>query len=367
MVGNPTEADLAVYKDQLAEIERDLARGTIVPEEALRLRAEVGKRVIEADRLRSQGNAPLPTGKSGMIAVLVMGLTLAGALSTYRELGAPGYPDVPFEPRLAALDAGIATRPGQEAELARIGKARDVALDARLQAELSALSLPGELRGLFRQRLQNGEFQAAIRTQERLIAVLGEDSDTSDHANLALALVMEAGGYVSPEAETSLRESLRRDMTNELSRYLVGEMFLQGGRFDQAFRFWRPIAETGDPAAPWVVSTRERIETVAQLAGERYQLPEVLGPSAADVVAAGEMTPEERQAMIEGMVAQLSDRLATDGGTVEDWDRLIRSLAVLERLDQAQVIYDEAKVKFEGQPAELSFLRLAAVETGLNP
>jgi cytochrome c-type biogenesis protein CcmH len=85
------------------------------------------------------------------------------------------------------------------------------------------------------------------------------------------------------------------------------------------------------------------------------------------MAAAAEMSPEDRQAMIEGMVTQLSERLATEGGDVEDWNRLIRSLAVLERLPQAQVIYDEAKVRFEGRPAELSFLRLAAVETGLNP
>jgi cytochrome c-type biogenesis protein CcmH len=79
------------------------------------------------------------------------------------------------------------------------------------------------------------------------------------------------------------------------------------------------------------------------------------------------MSPEDRQAMIEGMVAQLSERLATEGGDVEDWNRLIRSLTVLERLPEAQAIYDEAKVRFEGRPAELSFLRLAAVESGLNP
>ena len=71
--------------------------------------------------------------------------------------------------------------------------------------------------------------------------------------------------------------------------------------------------------------------------------------------------------MIEGMVAQLSDRLATDGGSVEEWNQLIRSLAVLQRLQEAQKIYDEAKVKFAGRPSELSFLRLAAVETGLIP
>jgi cytochrome c-type biogenesis protein CcmH len=85
------------------------------------------------------------------------------------------------------------------------------------------------------------------------------------------------------------------------------------------------------------------------------------------VAAAAEMSPEDRQAMIEGMVDQLSERLASEGGDVEDWDRLIRSLAVLERLPEAQTIYDEAKVRFEGRPAELSFLRMAAVESGLSP
>ena len=71
--------------------------------------------------------------------------------------------------------------------------------------------------------------------------------------------------------------------------------------------------------------------------------------------------------MIDVMVAQISDRLAADGGTVEDWAKLIRSLGVLERTDEAQKIYDEAKVRFAGRAAELSFLKQAAVEGGLTP
>ncbi|OYW58029.1 MAG: hypothetical protein B7Z31_08665 [Rhodobacterales bacterium 12-65-15] len=112
---------------------------------------------------------------------------------------------------------------------------------------------------------------------------------------------------------------------------------------------------------------RERIGTVAELAGVAYDPPALAGPGEGDIAAAAGMSPEDRQAMIEGMVAQLSDRLATEGGTVEEWEQLIRALAVLERLPEAQTIYDEAIVRFEGQPAELSFLRQTAVETGLNP
>lgn len=361
------EADLAVYKDQLAEIERDLARGTIGAEDATRLRAEVGKRVIEADRLRKTGPAAAGGGRPWALAGVILAVVVPGGLAVYWGLGAPGYPDMALVPRLEALDEGIADRPSQEAELARLKTPRDAALDERLTAELDAMTDPAALQAEFRSRFAAGELQAAVRVQERILALGGDAASANDHANLALALVAEAQGYVSPEAEVELRASLQRDMTNELSRYLVGEMFLQGGRYDQTFRFWRPLAEGGTPGSPWVGSIRERIEEVAQLAGIRYALPEAKGPSSEDMAAAGEMSADERQQMIEGMVAQLSDRLATEGGSVEDWNKLIRSLAVLERLPEAQKIYDEARAKFAGQTAELSFLKQAAVESGLTP
>jgi cytochrome c-type biogenesis protein CcmH len=363
------EADMAVYRDQLAEIERDLARATIGADEAARLRAEVGKRVIDADKARVVGTGKTAASSTGLVVGLILTVVVPGGLAAYWGLGAPGYPDMALKPRLAALDEGIRNRPTQDAELATQGRERDAALDALLSAELAGVTDPEVLRTRFRQHFEAGEMQAAVRVQERLLALRGEVASGNDHANLALALVAEAQGYVSPEAEAELRKALQRDMGNELARYLVGEMFLQGGRYDQTFRFWRPLAEEGDPAAPWTSSIRERIAQVAELAGVSYAAPPVegSGPTAADVAASGDMSPQERQAMIEGMVAQLSDRLATEGGDIEDWNRLIRSLAVLERLDEAQKIYDEAKVRFEGRPTELSFLRLAAVETGLNP
>ena len=75
------DADLAVYKDQLAEIERDLARGTIGNEEAARLRAEVGKRVIEADRARAAGETLSGDSRTGPLAALILGLVLPGGLA----------------------------------------------------------------------------------------------------------------------------------------------------------------------------------------------------------------------------------------------------------------------------------------------
>ncbi|OYW58028.1 MAG: c-type cytochrome biogenesis protein CcmI [Rhodobacterales bacterium 12-65-15] len=129
--------DLVIYKDQLAEIDRDLARGTITADEAARLRTEVGRRVLEADRARN-AEAPVPQGDSGVGIVGLAGaavVVLGGAVALYQWLGAPGYPDLPLEARLARIDAGIAARPAQVEELTRLGVPRDPAIIASVTAE----------------------------------------------------------------------------------------------------------------------------------------------------------------------------------------------------------------------------------------
>ncbi len=365
--------DLKVYRDQLAEVDRDLARGTLAEAEAQRLKTEISRRLLDADRaLRSAAPAPAAGGGGVLPAVLVL-LAVGGALLLYRQTGVPGYPDLPLAQRLADLDAAMAARPGQAEELARLGTAPDPASLAPIQAELAAATDPEALLAAFQARFAAGEMRAAVLTMERRIALLGDAAASGDFSGLAIALVTEVQGYVSPEAEGALREALKRDLGNEVARYLVGEMFLQAGRFDQTFRFWRPLVETGDPAAPWTAAIRDRIETVAELAGVPYTLPPARaaagaapgGPSAEDLAAAAEMTPEERQAMIEGMVAQLADRLATEGGPAEDWARLITSLAALGRLDEAREIYAEAQQVFEGRSVEMAGLREAAVLAGV--
>jgi cytochrome c-type biogenesis protein CcmH len=69
--------------------------------------------------------------------------------------------------------------------------------------------------------------------------------------------------------------------------------------------------------------------------------------------AAASMAPEDRAAMIEGMVEGLAGRLAAEGGPPEDWARLITAFGVLGRTEQAQAVYDEALAVFAEDPEAL--------------
>ena len=111
----PAAYDLRVYRDQLKEVDRDLARGVINEEDAERLRAEVSRRILAADaKLREGGQAG---GQPRWAGWAMTGLAVAGigggAVLLYSEMGAPGYTDVPLKGRIAASDAARANRQTQ--------------------------------------------------------------------------------------------------------------------------------------------------------------------------------------------------------------------------------------------------------------
>ena len=77
------------------------------------------------------------------------------------------------------------------------------------------------------------------------------------------------------------------------------------------------------------------------------------------------MTPEERQQMIRGMVEGLSQRLATEGGTAQEWARLIGAYGVLGETGKARQIWAEARETFAGRAQALEVLRAAAARAGV--
>jgi cytochrome c-type biogenesis protein CcmH len=183
-------------------------------------------------------------------------------------------------------------------------------------------------------------------------------------------MILAAGGYVSPEAEAELTAALQRDPQNGTATYYAGLMFAQLARPDRAFALWAPLLARSSADDPWAAPIRAQITGIAAEAGQiNYTLPEAApapGPGAAEIEAAASMTPEERVAMIEGMVAQLSERLATEGGPAEDWARLVSSYGVLGEADRARAIWTEAQARFAGRPEELATIRAAAESAGVT-
>lgn len=380
--------DLQVFKAQLAEIDRDTARGLLQPEDAERARTEIARKILEADR-RLAATAPGRGAPrwAGWLAAGVTALVIAAGFLLYAEIGAPGYPDLPIAERLRTAERLYATRlPQAEAEKAVPPLARPAA-DPQMEALMTRLrsavsERPDDPRGLdllARNEAALGNFAAAWQAQARLIAAKGAAATAEDQAFQAEAMILAADGAVSPEAEQVLNAALRLNPHNPTARYYLGLMMAQSGRPDRTFPIWRDLLEEGPADAPWIAPIRSAIAELAWVAGDDgYQPPPVAapvatpeapaalpGPSQADVAAAGQMAAGDREQMIRGMVESLASRLADQGGTPQEWARLIRALGVLNETERARAIWQEAQQVFAASPEALEEVRAAAEEAGV--
>lgn len=371
----PGAEDIRIYRDQLKEVERDLARGLITAEEAARLRTEISRRILDADK--AAGSSATTRGPLWVAGLLLLVAT-GGGVWIYSRLGAPGYSDMPMADRLAFAEELRKSRPSQaELEAANPPVAVNPApekdfLDLIEKLRTAMKDRPNDLQGqeyLARYEAELGDYAAAAAAQAKVVQLKSPQASGEDYADWAGLMILAAGGRVSAEAESVLSEALKRDPKNGRAMFYTGLLFEQNARPDLAFRVWRELLETGDPAGPWVPTLRRALPEAAWRAGVDYTLPPEgmapAGPSAADVDAARDMPEADRQAMIRGMVDSLSARLASSGGSAQEWARLITSLGVLGEKDRARAIAAEAEGVFAGREGDLAAIRKAAEGAGL--
>lgn len=355
--------EAALYRDQLAEIERDLARGTLSAAEAESARAEVSRRLLAAAQRAEAAPAPgaAPARLSRALAVLALAAAPALGLVVSLGLGTPeraGEMRVPADLRLSQAEAEAlvpAEAPEPPAELAEYA-----GLIGRLEKVME--QRPGDVQGLellASGYVRLGRYAEGWRAYQRLIEAAGEAADAAQYAAMGEAMVLAAGGYVSPEAEAALAAALAREPELPIARYYQALAAAQEGRIDEAIAAWERLAAETPADAPWA-GFLDR--TLTEARALRDGAP---GPSAAEMAAAEALSAEDRAAMVEGMVARLEARLTSEGGAPEEWLRLMRAYVQLDRREDAERIAALGIAALEGSEAE--FLREQALLLGLAP
>ncbi len=370
--GQSANSDVDVYRAQIAEIEKDQERGVLDEAEAEAARNEVVRRLIAADANATVFKETTPRRGIGIAVVAAL---MATGLGGYAFLGAPGYGDLPLAVRFVQSDDMRANRPGQAA-LEANAPARpaievpDDYLETVNQLRAIVPTRPDDQKGwelLTYHEAQLGNFGAAAAGQARVIAIKGPDVTADDYRMEVDLLVMAAGGFVSPEAEEASLKAIKIDPKNVGAKYYLGLLYYQTDRADLAFKLWRPIVAEAQAGDMHAAAARELIVDAAYLSGlSKYELPPLPGPTLADIEAASDLSAEDRQQMIAGMVSNLSQRLAQDGGSAQDWARLITSYAVLGDTDAAGEVWAEAQEVFADRPEAMKILRDAAGQAGLN-
>jgi cytochrome c-type biogenesis protein CcmH len=327
-----SRGDVEFYRDQLAEIERELDRGLLSGDQADAARAEAGRRLLRAHAdaqpaLASTGEPALRRRRAA--AAFSLSIIPLIALAVY---GALGSPQTPFR----------AEKAGAMADVARdLGSAL-----ARIESHLAAQ--PEDGRGwdvIAPVYLGAGRYDDAVKAYAAARRIQG---DTVDRLNgHGEALVSAAGGVVSAEAAGIFARALALDPGSAKARFYGALAAEQDGNAAKAREEYGRMLAGADPQAPWVPVVRARLE---KLGGKEPARPPIQAES------------PEIIAMVEG----LDSRLAREGGSGSEWARLVRSFAVLGRQEEAQDRLAKAKTALAGDAQAVAGLDKLAQDLGLD-
>lgn len=351
------EADEAVYRGQLDEVNRDLSDGLISDAEAETARVEIQRRLLAANRrAQTSSTRDVPALRMAMVASIAVVVPFS-SLAIYVALGSPGQQGVPVEQRRAE-----ALEHPDQADL-------DVLIEQlsdRLRQD------PDSTEGwilLARSYQQMDRMGEAISAYRRALATGVEDPAV--YAEFGDALIAANNGTVPLEAVDVFRAVLNADREEPRARFYLGLARAQAGDTNAAIAIWRDLTATAPAGAPWLNMVREQMGQVAMTANimpmtvtPRHPLDTLdSAPTSApgpaqreratapaadeedyrpDVSALEGRFSGDEMAMIQEMVGGLEARLEFGEEDYEGWVQLGRSYGVLGNTEKAADAYRRA-------------------------
>lgn len=354
---SPTDdGEIAVYRDQLAEIEAEREQGLLAGPEAEGARVELARRLIrhaeEQERSAAvSGDARSTVPKAALYAAAA--LPVVGIL-LYLAIGSPQLPSRPYAARMetpieqATADDLIARVEAHMRQHPEDGKGWDVLAPVYMRM---------------------GDFGRAADAFQRATRLLGESPKRL--MGFARANVMMQNGIVSEPARKAYEKLLAAQPDSIEAQVWLAIAKEQDGDLKSAEAEYKRLLPGAED--PWKGLLTARLQSVT----ERLSKPAPDGlPAAGDIqpadamsAAAGamaKMSPEEREKFIGKMVDGLAARLKQNGNDLEGWMRLVRSYVMLGRRDDAATALANARGQFASDEKSLAQLNDLAKNLGLG-
>lgn len=357
------EHDVEAFRAQLREVEHDLSRGVLTEIEAESARIELSRRLLAAAEAAEieVGAKPAPSRLTSVLGLVTAVAVPVLGIGVYGQLGTPTLQDVPHAERDFASEQRPDTRPSQEqAEAQQARQPREAPEPSEARAQMMELtekvkerlkSTPDDPEGwgVLARSLKSLEiYDESWRAFEKVATLSPQTADADLYANMAEAMFLAAGGYMSPEAEQTTDKALALDDNFHQALYFKSVALAQRGEMRRAIEGWLKMLETAPPGAPWIKQVQDSVRDAAAEIG--VQPPSDLiprGPTSAQRAEAEEMSPEEQEAMIAGMVDGLAARLEEDPNDLRGWLMLIQSYQILGREEDAKAAQTRGLEAFE--------------------
>lgn len=257
---NPVGSNVTVYREQLAELERERQQGTVSEQEYLVSRDELSRRLLEDAQAESQAQQASPASPSAVHALPTRGRRwLAIGLLFYMPLAGLGLYGWLGQP--LALDP-VALTQGEPDHAVDPAKLADMVskLELRLRDE------PQQVEGwimLARVQRARERFEESAQAYARALSLSANDDVAIERAEV---LARGRGGFEG-EPWQIIERVLKADPDQTNARLLAGSAAFSEGRYAVALTHWRHALSRLAPNAP------DRAELEEAIAQAEAKLP----------------------------------------------------------------------------------------------
>lgn len=224
------EANLAIFRDQLAELEREKADGSLAESDFEPARKELQRRLLEEVEFET-GDAAADHGPSRKMATALLLLLPVLALLGYATLGNP-----------KALDLAQTIAPEnvtQEQIVGMVGK-----LAERLKAN------PDDQQGwlmLARSYKSMGRYQDAADAYGKAETLINQDPDLL--ASYAETLATASPSGLNGKPRQLVERALQIDPKHSHSLFLAGAAAMEAGENEKGIAYWEALLPEVEPGS----------------------------------------------------------------------------------------------------------------------
>ena len=249
------EANIAVYRDQLSELQDDLRNGIVSEEQYAQDRDDIERRLLEDTATEKTASKPIPVSADARKHAYMAGIGLAlVAVIFYLRIGNPESITIAATPSTATTTTAPQTAPEGERTQAQI-EANVATLAQRLKSN------PGDAQGwtmLARSYSSLGRFGEAAGAYARVTELSPNDADL--WAEYAFSVAMASGRKLEGKPMELVAQALKIDPNNAKALELAASGAYEAKNYQKAIDYWQRVLKQVPPTSEVAQAIQARID-----------------------------------------------------------------------------------------------------------
>ena len=338
------DLELDFLKNQLNQIEKDINAGSLEKSDGEYSRAKISRSILTIldPNKNALNHTSAPKNMTFALMIVIIFVLSLGTYITYSHLGNLDFQKELFlktTPMSYDLKSSFLSQKDVESFIKKKLKTAEsnskptknqplIDLITKLKAVLE--DRPNDLTGyklLVKHSLEINDYITARKAQKTIIEILNTKVTSFEFSSYAEFCILAARNYVSPQAEAAIKMALKLNYKNSQAKFYSTLLLFQKDQPYNVEPIWIELIRTEPPESKWVKLILRQILKIMSDGSKTFST----------------VTKSSKSSLTLQALSEIEAQLELQGGSIEDWNDLIKVYKNLNLIKQMNGAINRAK------------------------